>query len=119
MPESARAVHNQASTTGKLRGRLWSRVTLRNTLLTSRKFFEFLEVAGTPRKFYFCAEIPLLKYASWASTVFSQTFLLADPFWLRKITTDPHILAQVNTECLDDTHQKLKKTYLSELILDS
>jgi hypothetical protein len=26
----------------------------------------------------------------------SKTFLLADPFWLRKIITDPHILAQVN-----------------------
>jgi hypothetical protein len=27
----------------------------------------------------------------------SHTFLLADPFWLRKITTDQHILAHVNT----------------------
>jgi hypothetical protein len=27
----------------------------------------------------------------------SQTFLLAEPFWLRKITTDPHILAYVNS----------------------
>jgi hypothetical protein len=26
----------------------------------------------------------------------NQTFLLADPFWLRKITTAPHILAHVN-----------------------
>jgi hypothetical protein len=28
--------------------------------------------------------------------VFPKRFLLADPFWLRKITTDPHILAHVN-----------------------
>jgi hypothetical protein len=27
----------------------------------------------------------------------SQTFLLAEPFWFRKITTDPHILAYVNS----------------------
>jgi hypothetical protein len=26
----------------------------------------------------------------------SQTFLLADPFWLQNITTDPHILAHIN-----------------------
>ena len=26
----------------------------------------------------------------------SQTILLADSFWLRNITTDPHILAHVN-----------------------
>jgi len=25
-----------------------------------------------------------------------QTFLLADPFWFRKITTDPHIPAKIN-----------------------
>jgi len=38
----------------------------------------------------------------------SKTFLLADTFWLRKITTDPHILAHVNAECLDDKYPKLK-----------
>ena len=31
-----------------------------------------------------------------------QNFLLADPLWLRKITTDPHILAHVNMKCLDE-----------------
>ena len=30
------------------------------------------------------------------SSRFSQTFLLADAFWLRKITMDPHIFAHVN-----------------------
>jgi hypothetical protein len=48
----------------------------------------------------------------------SQTLLLADPFWLRKIITDPHILAQVNIERPDDRWPKLKM-YVSELILDS
>jgi hypothetical protein len=48
----------------------------------------------------------------------SQTFLLADPFWLRRIITDPHILAHVNTECTDDRYSKLKN-YTLELILDS
>jgi len=42
----------------------------------------------------------------------------ADPLWLKKITTDPHIFARVNTECLDDKYLKLK-IYFSELILDS
>ena len=41
------------------------------------------------------------------STVF-QTFLLVDTFWFRKITTDPHILAYVHAECLDDRYTKLK-----------
>ena len=36
-----------------------------------------------------------------AQTILSQGFLLAEPFGLRKITTDPHILAHVNTECSD------------------
>jgi hypothetical protein len=41
------------------------------------------------------------------STV-SKTFLLADTFWFRKITTDPQILAHVNAECPDDGYPKLK-----------
>jgi hypothetical protein len=45
----------------------------------------------------------------------SQTFFVADPFWHQKITTDPHILAQVNTECPDDKYPKLK-IYISEVI---
>jgi hypothetical protein len=48
----------------------------------------------------------------------SQTFLLADAFWLQKITTDPHILAHINIVCPDDRYLKLK-FYTSELILDS
>jgi len=40
--------------------------------------------------------------------VFSKLFLLAEPFWLRKITTDPHILAHVNTECTDDRYLTFK-----------
>jgi len=32
----------------------------------------------------------------------SQTFWVADPFWLQKITTDPHTLAPVNIECKDE-----------------
>ena len=48
--------------------------------------------------------------------MYPKVFLLADPFWHRKITTDPHILAHV--ECLDHRYPKLK-IYTSELILDS
>jgi hypothetical protein len=47
-----------------------------------------------------------------------QSFLLADPFRLRKIATNPHILAHVNIACLDDWYPQLK-IYISELILDS
>ena len=42
-------------------------------------------------------------------------FLLAEPLWLRKITTESHILAHVNTVCPDDRDQKLKIS-TSELI---
>ena len=47
-----------------------------------------------------------------------QTFLLAEPFRLRKITTDPHILTHVNTVRPDGRYPKLK-IYISEVILDS
>jgi hypothetical protein len=40
---------------------------------------------------------------------------LADPFWLRKITTDPHILADVNIACSDDRHL-IVKLFISEMI---
>jgi hypothetical protein len=47
----------------------------------------------------------------------SRTFSLADPFWLRKITTDTHIHAHVNIEYSDKSYQKLTISF-SELILD-
>lgn len=37
-----------------------------------------------------------------AITEFPKLLLLTDPFWLKKITTDPHIIAQVNVEYPDD-----------------
>jgi len=52
------------------------------------------------------------------STRISQTFLFADPFWLRKITTETHILAHVYIECPGGTYPELN-IYISELILDS
>ena len=48
----------------------------------------------------------------------SETFMLADPFWLRKITTDSHILADVNMDCVDDRYTKLD-ICISKMILDS
>jgi hypothetical protein len=47
----------------------------------------------------------------------SQIFLLMDSLWLRKITTDPHILPHVNVECPDDRYPKLK-ICISEMISD-
>jgi hypothetical protein len=47
-----------------------------------------------------------------------HAFLLADTFWLGKITTDPPILAAVNLECPDDRCPKLK-IYIKEVISDS
>jgi hypothetical protein len=46
----------------------------------------------------------------------SQTSLLANPFWLRKISTDPHVLADVNTDCPEDMYLLLTIYYISELI---
>jgi len=42
--------------------------------------------------------------------------LLADPFWFRKITTDPQILADVDRECPGDREAKLE-IYISEVRL--
>ena len=50
-----------------------------------------------------------IKMCTIYSSVF-QKFLLADPFWLRKITTDPHILAHVNSVRMIGT--KIKNVYL-------
>jgi hypothetical protein len=50
-------------------------------------------------------------------TSVSRTSLFADVFWLRKLTTDPHILAHVSIDCLDDMYPKLN-IYISELVLD-
>ena len=49
-------------------------------------------------------QIYRLLFEIWSSSKWcaSQTFLLAYPFWLRKIATDPHILAVVYVVCLDD-----------------
>jgi hypothetical protein len=44
--------------------------------------------------------------------------LLADPFWLGKIITDPLILAHVNVACPDDGYTKLE-IYVLDLISDS
>jgi len=49
------------------------------------------------------------------TSVFPKHFLLVDTFWFQKITLDPHILAHVNTVCLNDRHPKLN-IYISELI---
>jgi len=49
---------------------------------------------------------------------FPTLVLPADLFWLRKITTDPHILDHANIEFTDDRYSKLQ-IYVSELILDS
>jgi hypothetical protein len=42
----------------------------------------------------------------------SQTFWLAAPFWLPKITTDPHNLDDVKIVCPDDK-VKVKQFYYS------
>jgi hypothetical protein len=52
------------------------------------------------------------------TSVFPKHFLLMDTFWFQKITLDPHILAHVNTVCLDDRCPKLN-ICISELILHS
>jgi hypothetical protein len=49
---------------------------------------------------------------------YPNLFFLADPFWLRIMTTDSHILARVNIVCPDDRYPEFK-ICVSELILDS
>jgi len=50
--------------------------------------------------------------------MFPKMFLLADLFWLRNITTDPHILADVNIACSVDRHLILTLC-ISEMIFDN
>jgi hypothetical protein len=45
----------------------------------------------------------------------SQTFMTADPSWVKKITTDPHILIHIDMQCADDKYAKLK-IYISDLV---
>jgi len=44
-------------------------------------------------------------------------FLLTNPFWFRKITTDSQIFAHVNIGCQEDMYRKIQ-IYTSQLILD-
>ena len=44
----------------------------------------------------------------------NQRFLIADTFWLRKITTDPNILAHFSILCPDDRYPKLKNYIRSD-----
>jgi len=54
----------------------------------------------------------------WNSHVFRNFYCLADPFWLRKINMDLHIVAHINKFCPDGRYPKLE-IYISELISDS
>jgi hypothetical protein len=47
----------------------------------------------------------------------SQTFLFTDPFWLQKVTTNPHILAQVD-KSPNSRYPKLKN-YIPEITSDT
>jgi len=51
-------------------------------------------------------------------TSVSPTFLPADPFWLQKMTTDPHTLSYVNTVRPENSYPTLK-ICISELMVDS
>jgi hypothetical protein len=42
------------------------------------------------------------RLAIFPTTMFPKICWLADPFWLRKIATDPHILVEVNIACSVD-----------------
>jgi hypothetical protein len=44
----------------------------------------------------------------YALNQFYPKYLLMDPSWLGKVTTDAHILAYINIECVDDRYSKLK-----------
>jgi hypothetical protein len=49
--------------------------------------------------------------------MFCKLFCSRTPFGFKKITTDPHILADVNVQCPEGRYPKLKMR-ISELILD-
>jgi hypothetical protein len=51
-------------------------------------------------------------------TSVSHTFFLPEPFWLKKISTDPQIPAHINIVCSDDRYPKFI-IYISEMVLDS
>ena len=43
-------------------------------------------------------------------------FLVLRPLWIRKTTTNPHVLTHITIECTDNRYPKLN-IYISELIL--
>jgi hypothetical protein len=64
-----------------------------------RQKFELFS-SGTPGRSIVSTFMYVLTSFVWMSV--SQTAFLADPIWLRRITTKPHILHHVNMESLDD-----------------
>jgi hypothetical protein len=67
-----------------------------------------------------CSSLPwaLAFLSFFAYSNVSQTSLLADPFWLLKITNDPYVLTEVNIDCPDDTYPK-PKIFISERLVGS
>jgi hypothetical protein len=49
---------------------------------------------------------------AYSTAMFPRRFCWRTHFWLRKITTDPHIPAHVNTACPENRYPKIKNVYL-------
>jgi len=63
--------------------------------------FAFSEKSSylTPRWQHRIAQpVILANVCEFSKAVFPRTVLLLDSFWLRKITTDPHVLAHINRD---------------------
>jgi hypothetical protein len=90
--------------------------------------YQILPTYGLPEVFLICPynldfenKTCSLKVKAVAPVLYasiSQSYVLTDPFWLQKITMDPHILAHISIQFSDDRYPKLQ-IYTSELILDS
>jgi hypothetical protein len=71
----------------------------------SRQKFELFS-SGTPGKCIVSTFIFVLISFIWMRV--SQTVLLADPIWLRRVTTKPHNFHHTNRESLDDRYPRFK-----------
>ena len=69
--------------------------------IISKDAWTWLKTAET------CSRLSFLITKCCVRSVFPKLTFVADRFWLRKMTMDPHILAQVSIGCLDERYTKL------------
>jgi len=81
-----------------------------DTVCSMRKVF--IVTAGGAQNHHCAVLGQTTLFHAYSISVFPRHFCWRTPFWLRKITTDPPILAHENIACPENIYPKIKNVYL-------